>query len=106
MAMSFINKVDKMNNISYHPDYNNSMLEFQDKSKNLRLGYVHGVIRHYFHGSKKNRQYTERWELLKKNQYSPKDLTYDNGILIPTENFTKEFQDDILNYFKERKEDD
>lgn len=106
MAMSFINKVDRMNNISYHPDYNNSMLEFQDKSKNLRLGYVHGVIRHYFHGSKKNRQYTERWELLKKNQYSPKDLTYDNGILIPTENFTKEFQDDILNYFKERKEDD
>ena len=106
MAMSFINKVDTMNNISYHPDYNNSMLEFQDKSKNLRLGYVHGVISHYFHGSKKNRQYTERWELLKKNQYSPKDLTYDNGILIPTENFTKEFQDDILNYFKERKEDD
>ena len=106
MAMSFINKVNTMNNICYHPDYNNSMLEFQEKSKNLRLGYVHGVIRHYFHGTKKNRQYTERWELLKIHQYSPKDLTYDNGILIPTENCTKEFQDDIMKYFRERKEDD
>ena len=37
---------------------------------------------------------------------NPKDLTYDNGILIPTKNFSKEFQDDILQYFRERKEDD
>ena len=107
MALSFINKVDVMNNIYYHPDYNNSMLEFQNKAKTLRLGYVHGVIRHHFHGSKKNRKYTERWKILQKYQFSPNnDITYENGILIPTKNFSKEFIDDILTYFVERKEDD
>ena len=107
MALSFINKVEVMHNIYYHPDYNNSMLEFQEKAKNIRLGYIPGVIRHHFHGSKQNRQYTERWKILQKHQYSPsRDLTYENGILIPTKNFSKEFQDDILNYFRERKEDD
>jgi hypothetical protein len=42
------------------------------------------------------------------HQYSPKEhITYDTkGILIPTEKFSKEFKNDILNYFKERKEDD
>ena len=42
------------------------------------------------------------------HQYSPYNhLIYDKiGILIPTESFSQEFKNDILNYFKERKEDD
>jgi len=107
MALSFINKCDKMMNAEYSEDYNNSMLEFQNKAKNLRLGYIPGVIRHYYHGSKQNRKYTERWKLLKKHLYSPLiHLKYDEkGILIPTTEFTEEFKSDIMNYFKERKED-
>ena len=108
MALSFINKTGNMNNVNYSEDYNNSMLEFQKKAKTLRLGYTPGIIRHYFHGSKINRQYTERWQILIRQQYSPiQHLTYDSfGILIPTEQFSEEFKNDILNYFKERKEDD
>jgi hypothetical protein len=108
MALSFINKVIYMNNINYHEDYNNSMLNFQEKANKLRLGYTPGVIRHHYHGSKKNRKYTERWQLLIKYSYSPIiHLSYDkNNILIPTKNIPKEFIDDILNYFKERKEDE
>ena len=53
MALSFINKCETMKNISYNDDYNNSMLEYQAKSNQLRLGYVPGVIRHHYHGSKK-----------------------------------------------------
>ena len=35
-----------------------------------------------------------------------KHLTYDkDGILIPSENMPYEFKEDIMNYFKERKED-
>jgi hypothetical protein len=107
MALSFINKVSKMHNINYHSDYNNSMLEFQKKVKGLRLGYTPGIIRHYYHGTKQNRQYTERWKILMKHAFSPeKHLTYDDkGILIPTKDFSSEFKDDIINYFKERKED-
>ena len=108
MALSFINKTGNMNNVNYSEDYNNSMLEFQKKAKTLRLGYTPGIIRHYFHGSKINRKYTERWQILIRQQYSPiQHLTYDSfGILIPTEQFSEEFKNDILNYFKERKEDE
>jgi len=108
MAIALINKCEKLMNINYSEDYNNSMVEFQKKAKTLRLGYTPGVIRHHYHGSKKNRQYTERWQLLMKHLYSPiQHLKYnETGILIPTELFTKDFKNDIMTYFKERKEDD
>ena len=108
MALSFINKCKNMNNVNYSKDYNDSMLEFQKKAKKLRLGYTPGLIRHYFHGSKKNRKYTERWQILMKHQFAPtRHLTYDPyGILIPTAEFSQEFKKDIMDYFKERKEDE
>ena len=108
MAMSFINKCEKITNTEYSEDYNNSMMEYQQKAKTLRLGYTPGVIRHHYHGSKKNRKYTERWLILIKHLYSPiKHLTYDaTGLLIPTAAFSDEFKNDIMDYFKERKEDE
>jgi hypothetical protein len=108
MALSFINKVHTFLNYNYHPDYKQSMLDFQVKAKTLRLGYVPGIIRHYYHGTKKNRQYVERWQILMKHQYSPNlHLDYNiYGILTPTINFSPKFKEDIMNYFKERKEDD
>jgi hypothetical protein len=108
MAYSFINKVEHATNANYSDDYNNSIIDFQKKAKTLRLGYVPGVIRHYYHGSKKNRNYTERWTILMKHAFSPfKHITYDyNGVLIPTNEFSDEFKEDIMNYFRERKEDE
>ena len=108
MALSFINKAVNMNNAKYHADYNTSMTDYDSRAKGLRLGYTPGVIRHHFHGTKQNRQYTERWKILMKHQYSPKQhLTYDaRGIMIPTTQFPLEFKTDIMNYFWERKEDD
>jgi hypothetical protein len=108
MSLSFINKSHGMTNNSYHKDYTNSILEYQNKLSTLRLGYVPGVIRHYYHGTKKNRQYTERWAILKKHNYSPLiHVTYDEkGIIIPTNLFTNQFKEDIMNYFRERKEDE
>jgi len=107
MALGFVNKAEKMNQPEYSENYNASMLEFQEQAKKLRLGYTPGVIRHYYHGSKQNRRYLERWQLLMKYKFSPIDhLTHDaSGILIPTEQFPEEFKDDIMTYFIERKED-
>ena len=97
-----------MINPNYSDDYNNSMLEYQEKAKTLRIGYTPGVIRHHFHGSKKNRNYTERWKILMEHLYSPiKHLKYNEvGILVPTEECPQKFINDIMNYFKERKEDE
>jgi hypothetical protein len=104
MALSFINKVEYMHNLNYNPEYNKSMTEFQKKAKTLRLGYVPGVILHYYHGTKQNRKYTERWNILIKHKYSPQQMYYQNGIL--KAELSDEFKKDILNYFYERKEDD
>jgi hypothetical protein len=96
-----------MTNEEYNPDYNQSMLDFQVKAKTLRLGYVPGIIRHHFHGSKVNRRYTERWKILMNWGYSPKNSLFytPSGVieLIPS---VQGFKDSILNYFKERKEDE
>jgi hypothetical protein len=107
MALSLVNKCRNMTNPHYNQDYNNSMLNYQKKANKLRLGYVPGIIRHYYHGSKKNRNYTERWKILMKHSYSPiLDIGYDlSGILVPLPHFSHEFKDDILQYFTERKED-
>ncbi len=106
MALSFINKVSSMHNKKYNVEYNNSMLEYQINASKLRLGYVPCVIRHYYHGTKVNRQYTERWKILMKNNFNPKtDLKYDDqGILIG--NISNDFINDIMKYFQERKEDE
>jgi len=108
MALSFVNRSKCMNNINYNKDYNNSMLDYQVIAKKIRLGYTPGIIRHFFHGSKQNRRYTDRWKILMKHNYSPqKDLTYnDKGVLIFTATTSNDFKQDILNYFHERKEDD
>jgi glycogen synthase len=97
-----------LNNTEYSHDYNKSMLDYQIKASKLRLGYTPGIIKHHYHGSKQNRRYTERWQILMKYKYSPiNDLTYDDkGILIPTNSFSNHFKEDIMNYFRERKEDE
>lgn len=108
MALSFINSCHIMNNEEYSEDYNESMLEYQKNASKLRLGYTPGVIRHHYHGSKKNRNYTERWKILIKHKFSPiTQLTYDaSGIMIPSKEFPEEFKEDIMEYFRERKEDE
>ena len=108
IALALINKCDYMCNNNYNIDYNNSMIDYQKIIKTLRLGYTPGVIRHYYHGSKKNRGYTDRWKILIKHSYSPiKHLTYDDrGLIIPTKDFSEEFKEDIMKYFEERKEDE
>jgi hypothetical protein len=89
-------------------DYKNTILQYQKKIKFLRFGYTPGVIRHFFHGSKKNRKYTERWQILIKHNYSPNQhITYDQmGILIPTVGFPKEMGKEIFEYFQQRNEDE
>jgi hypothetical protein len=88
--------------------YVNTVVEFQDKLKSLRFGYVPGVIKHHFHGQKVNRKYQERWGILVKHNYDPiLHLTCnDDGLYIPTPKCPKQLLDNILQYFTERNEDD
>ena len=108
IALSLIgNGIQSVNN-EISDNYKKSVLNYEKKISGLRLGYIPGVIRHYFHGSKENRKYSERWKILVKHQYDPDNhIKYNqNGLLIPTDNCPKELLDDIYQYFYERNEDE
>jgi hypothetical protein len=92
----------------FHPEYKQAVLDYQQKVKSLRLGYVPGVIRHFFHGSKINRKYIERNQILLKYSWRPSMVTRDsNGLLQPKPVFFPvEFQSEIMNYFLQRNEDE
>jgi hypothetical protein len=108
MALSLINMGLKSINENSTEDYKHAVLDFQERVKTLRLGYIPCVIRHYFHGSKKNRKYNDRWQILLQHEFSPYlHLTKStDGIIIPTPDCPQEMLDKIMNYFSERNEDE
>ena len=108
MMMSIIGNCMKSIHVESTDDYKKDVLEFQQKMKTLRFAYVPGVIRHFFHGSKQNRKYHERWQILLRHQYSPSvHVEHDNvGLLVPTTGFPEELKSEIYDYFKERNEDE
>lgn len=74
----------------------------------VKIGYLPSNIRHFFHGSKVNRKYIERNQILIKHNYDPSiHLTYDEeGILVPSDKMSDEFLSEINLYFHERNEDE
>lgn len=109
LAHIFVN--NSLGSYSLHKDiteeYKKSLLDYGQQAK-ARLGYVPGIIKHYFHGDKKNRQYCSRWTILVKYKYNPNTFVTKNSqdILIPTSDCPQDLLNDIMKYFRERNEDD
>lgn len=81
----------------------------QSSLPSIYVGYIPGNIRHFFHGSKINRKYVERNQILIKHAYDPSiHLMKDSatGLLIPSPMMSTEFLMDIYHYFAERNEDE
>ena len=95
-------------NINVTDEYKLQMVEYQKHMNKLRLGYIPGIIRHYYHGSKANRKYKERWKILVDNYYNPEThITRNNeNLIIPTNECPSKLLTDIFIYFKERNEDE
>lgn len=108
MSFALIKKAEQSVNANVTEDYKQSIIEFGRKVQMLRLGYIPGIIRHYYHGSKKNRKYCERWQILVNNYYEPTKhiKKHSTGLLIPTENCPKTMLAEIYSYFAERNEDE
>jgi hypothetical protein len=107
MALSFINKGYASVNVNVTNSYKSHIVEYQKRTQGFILRYTPGVIKHFFHGTKINRKYTDRWKILVHHKYDPlKHVTYDkDGLLIPSHECPQSLLDDILNYFFERDED-
>ena len=108
MAFSLLGKGRNSINQCTTDSYKESVANFEEKMFGLKLGYTPGVIRHHFHGSKKNRKYSERWMILVDNRYDPNLhlTTNKDGLLIPSSECPPQLISDIFQYFSERNEDE
>lgn len=108
MARAFVGDVFSAIPPNVSSGYRQRLLSFGTRACYLRLGYVPGVIRHFFHGSKRNRKYQERSLLLSKWDFNPYNhIQYqENGLMVPSPSCPRGFLDDILSYSYERQEDD
>jgi len=108
VAHSLINMAIDTLKKGMNPEYIMDVAEYQQKINGLRLGYVPGIIRHYYHGTKINRKYTDREDILIKHQFNPNlHIKYNAfGLLVPTKAMTNEMLKDIYQYFLQRNEDD
>ena len=108
MAKAFIGNGKTAIHPTSTSDYFDSITRFEEKAKLLRVGYVPGVIRHHWHGSKVNRKYVERWQILTSCNYSPYEHITKNqdGLLVPTDKCPKKLLEDIIQYGKDRNEDE
>ena len=108
MAHSFVGFFTDKMYTGYSEGYIRSIMEYQTRCSILRLGYCPGIIRHYYHGSKLNRQYASRGSLLINSQFDPyiHVVKTSTGLLNCNELFPIQLKTDIMNYFMARNEDD
>lgn len=109
MAHAMIGKAEILMDKRFHPVYIDKVMDWQrDSARYIRgkLGYVQGSISHYWHGSKSNRGYNTRAQILIDHQFNPaSDLEVDwQGVYRIDENKSQmEYQ--IYKYFLSRNED-
>ena len=71
-----------------------------------KIGYVPGLITHFWHGPKANRQYLNRWQILNESKFDPAlDLKKDAQGLYQLTGRNKKLTADLMAYFRQRNED-
>lgn len=109
MARALIGQVEKSVNPSIHINYINRLLKWQNRAEEKikrNLGYVQGTLLHYWHGSKFNRRYWDRWKILLENDFDPDNDIYRDSRGIYRLNGNKpRLRDQIRQYLKQREED-
>lgn len=96
-----------------HPAYLKRVMEWQwraDHEIRQNIGYIDGLLLHYWHGKKKDRQYWDRWRVPVDNQYDPDiDIKYSSqGVLQLADRHEPRsiaLRDQLRAYAKSRNED-
>ena len=109
MALGLIGRAQESypGNISH--DYKRHVLRWQKRALshiNGNIGAIDGTIEHMFHGSKTNRKYQGRWDILTKNHFSPDDdLKRNIWGAWELEGNKPNLRRDMMRYFRQRNED-
>lgn len=102
---------------SLHPatsqGYKNAVSAWQERALHYirkDIGYVPGLILHYWHGRKKDRRYWDRWKILTETQFDPFiDLKRDWQSIWQLQDHQDDrsllLRDKIRSYFRSRNED-
>ena len=89
--------------------YKSELLRHGDriyKYVNNNIGYVDGLINHYFHGNRVDRRYNDRNQILINNQYDPlMDLKHDAQGMYQWTDRCPQLHYDCRSYFANRHED-
>ena len=109
MMMGLIDKIEFSYNKNIHPVYKKMCKIWQVRARHFihrNISYLPGMITHFYHGSKQDRKYSSRWNILVDSQYNPElDLKRDiSGLYSLTERNWR-LKKEILGYFGERNED-
>jgi hypothetical protein len=109
MAGALIGQVEHTYNQNVTQAYKDLCLEWQNRCERhikRNVGYMDGLLLHYWHGPKRDRGYSSRWKILVEDKFDPRtDIKYDtNGVLQLTDN-KWQLRDDIRRYFNQRNED-
>jgi hypothetical protein len=109
MAFGLIGEIEKSLHPNLSADYRGKCLMWQDRAeKFLRrdIGYVPGMVYHYWHGKISDRRYHDRWKILVDTKYSPDlDLKYDSQGLLQLTDRSIALRDGLRAYFRARNED-
>ncbi len=109
MAWACVGNVQGTINQQMSDGYKHLANVWQDKAKyacSSHVGYTPGRIEHHWHGSKQNRKYASRWQILVKHKYDPmKDVKYDHQGVLKLKG-KKQLEQAIMRYNRERCEDD
>jgi hypothetical protein len=91
------------------PEYYEKLLVYQERALkhiNKNIGYVDGLLLHYWHGKKADRRYMDRWKILMNCKYDPElDLKRDWQGLWQIADHAVDLRDQIRDYFRQRNED-
>jgi hypothetical protein len=91
------------------PDYARMLQEWQARADAFikkDIGYVEGLLLHYWHGKKKDRGYSDRWKIITDNKFNPlKDIKRDWQGLWQLNDGNIALRDGIRRYFRSRNED-
>jgi hypothetical protein len=109
MACAMIGKVEHSFHKDVNEDYKIRCFEWQRRCNEFikkDIGYVAGTINHFWHGSKADRRYNDRWKILVHYQFKPdRDAYYDTQRLLQLDENLIGLRDAIRKYFRVRFED-